>query len=79
MFNIFSRVNLPSIQDVNVQMNTILEKLKRLYTGTTTVGIVCKGGLVLGADTRVTSGLYIAHKRGKKIFIITLLQHTYVN
>jgi len=43
----------------------------KFHKGTTTVGIVCKDGLVLGADTRVTSGLYIAHKRGKKIFIIT--------
>lgn len=42
-----------------------------LTTGTTTVAVVCKGGVVLGADTRVTSGYLIAHKRGRKIFRIT--------
>ena len=31
--------------------------------GTTTVGIVCKDGVVLGADKRVTlGGAYISHK-----------------
>ncbi|MFQ5712075.1 MAG: proteasome subunit beta [Candidatus Geothermarchaeales archaeon] len=39
--------------------------------GTTTVALVCKDGVVVGADTRVTSGYFIAHKRGKKIFTIT--------
>jgi len=40
-------------------------------TGTTTVAIKCKDGVVLGADTRVTAGYYIAHKHGKKIHMIT--------
>ncbi len=37
------------------------------YKGTTTVGIVYRDGVVLATDTRVTSGTYIAHKRGKKL------------
>lgn len=36
--------------------------------GTTTIGVVCKDGVVLASDTRVTMGFYVAHKHGKKIF-----------
>ena len=44
------------------------ETLKELETGTTTVGIVAKDGVVLAADRRVTAGTMIAHKRGKKVY-----------
>jgi proteasome beta subunit len=36
--------------------------------GTTTIGIVCRDGVVLATDTRVTMGYFIAHKRGKKVY-----------
>lgn len=39
-------------------------------TGTTTVGIACKDGIVLCADKRVTSGYLIAYKKFEKIVII---------
>lgn len=39
-------------------------------TGTTTLGIVCKDAVVLATDTRVTMGNYIAHRRGKKLYMI---------
>ncbi|MDH5794364.1 MAG: proteasome subunit beta, partial [Candidatus Bathyarchaeota archaeon] len=38
--------------------------------GTTTIGIVCKDGIILASDTRVTMGFYVAHKHGKKIYKI---------
>jgi proteasome beta subunit len=38
--------------------------------GTTTIGVVCKDGVVLSSDTRVTMGYYVAHKKGKKIYKI---------
>lgn len=38
--------------------------------GTTTIGVVCKDGVVLASDTRVTMGFYVAHKHGKKIYKI---------
>jgi proteasome beta subunit len=41
-----------------------------LTTGTTTVGIVTKEGVVLATDRRVTAGYYIAHRKGKKIWKI---------
>ena len=38
--------------------------------GTTTVGVVCKDGVILASDTRVTMGYYVAHKHGKKVYKI---------
>jgi len=38
--------------------------------GTTTVGVVCKDGVILSSDTRVTMGFFVAHKKGKKIYKI---------
>ncbi len=44
---------------------------EKALKGTTTVAVICSDGVVVGADTRVTAGTFIAHKRGKKIFSIT--------
>ncbi len=38
--------------------------------GTTTIGLVCKDGIVLGTDTRATLGTFVAHKRAKKVYQI---------
>lgn len=38
--------------------------------GTTTIGVVCKDGVILASDTRVTMGYYVAHKSGKKVYKI---------
>ncbi len=43
------------------------ERISQAYRGTTTVGVVCRDGVVLATDTRVTMGYFIAHKRGKKV------------
>jgi len=43
---------------------------KLTFKGTTTVGVVCKDGVILASDTRVTMGFYVAHKHGKKIYKI---------
>ena len=42
-----------------------------LKTGTTTVGIVCKDGIVLAADRRATAGFMIVDKRAEKVHILT--------
>jgi proteasome beta subunit len=44
---------------------------KELKTGTTTIGLVCKDGLVLAADKRATSGYLISYKKFDKIISIT--------
>lgn len=41
-----------------------------LKTGTTTVGIVCKDGVVLAADRRATAGHLIVDKRAQKVHLI---------
>ncbi len=43
---------------------------KELHTGTTTLGIVCKDGVVLGTEHRATMGTLIAHKSTQKLFKI---------
>lgn len=42
-----------------------------MKTGTTTVGIVCKEGVVLAADKRATAGFLILDKKAEKIHKIT--------
>ncbi|MEW5896078.1 MAG: proteasome subunit beta [Nanoarchaeota archaeon] len=44
---------------------------ERLKTGTTTVGIVCKDGVVLAADKRATAGNMIVDKRAEKVHILS--------
>ncbi len=41
-----------------------------LKTGTTTVGIRCKDGVVLAADRRATAGYLIVMKKAEKVFAI---------
>src|SRR3972149_7898598 len=43
---------------------------KLVMKGTTTLGLVCKDGVILASDTRVTMGYYVAHKHGKKVYKI---------
>jgi len=42
-------------------------EIKNLKTGTTTVGLVCKDGIVLGADKKATMGYLVASKKVEKI------------
>ena len=51
-------------------MSIIREAGAPIFKGTTTVGIRCVNGIVLATDRRVTSGFYVANKRGKKILQI---------
>jgi proteasome beta subunit len=48
--------------------NNALNQL--IVKGTTTIGVVCKDGVILASDTRVTMGYFIAHKQGKKVYKI---------
>lgn len=45
-----------------------MENIKK--TGTTTIGIVCKEGIVMAADKRVTAGNHIANSKYQKIAIV---------
>ena len=44
-----------------------MEKIKGVETGTTTVGIVCKDGVVLAAEKKATMGYLVASKEDVKI------------
>jgi proteasome beta subunit len=43
----------------------------RILKGTTTIGAVCRDGVILGTDTRATIGTYVASKHAKKVYQIT--------
>lgn len=43
------------------------KKLGITLKGTTTIGIVCKDGVVLATDTRATAGFFVVHKHAKKV------------
>lgn len=51
---------------MEIQGRRKLEVLK----GTTTIGVVCKDGVVLTTDTRATMGSFVAHKHAKKVYQI---------
>ena len=48
-----------------------MDSKDKLKTGTTTVGIICKDGLVMAADRRATAGNYIVDKTTTKVFKIS--------
>ena len=47
-----------------------MNDLEKHLKGTTTVGIVCSDGVVIGADTRATMGTFIASPEVQKVFKI---------
>ena len=44
---------------------------ERMVLGATTVGVVCKNGVILSSEKRVSYGYMIMSKTGKKVFQIT--------
>jgi len=47
------------------------EKIPKLKTGTTTMGVVCKDGVVLATESQATMGYLVATKEAVKLFKIT--------
>ncbi len=47
-----------------------MDENKITKTGTTTLGIVCKDGVIIATETRATMGNLIAHKETKKLYKI---------
>lgn len=45
----------------------MLPRHRGLRAGTTTIGVVCRDGVILASDTRATMGHLVAHKKAKKI------------
>lgn len=44
-----------------------MESMEKLKTGTTTLGLVCRGAVVLAAERKATMGYMVASKTAKKI------------
>ncbi len=49
----------------------LAKALEKAYKGTTTIGMALKEHVILAADKKATSGIYVAHKNVKKIIRIT--------
>ena len=49
-------------------------KNNMLKTGTTVLGIVCKDGIVMGADRRVTAGTLIMNKDFQKVSMPSVVE-----
>ena len=46
------------------------EEYTKYLKGTTTIGVVCSDGVVIGGDTRATAGNIIASTEARKVFKI---------
>lgn len=47
------------------------DKIPRyVLKGTTTIGVVCRDGVIFATDTRATMGYFVAHKHAKKVLKI---------
>ena len=51
-------------------MHSLHDNSSNILKGTTTIGIVCRDGVILATDTRATMGYFVAHKRAKKVYPI---------
>jgi len=49
---------------------TETQKLEMLKTGTTTIGMVIKNGVILATESQATAGFYVATKKAQKLFQI---------
>ncbi|RLI62016.1 MAG: proteasome subunit beta [Promethearchaeia archaeon] len=54
------------------EMQTIpdAQKLEMLKTGTTTIGLVIKDGVILATESQATAGFFVANKKAQKLFKI---------
>lgn len=60
----FLEIHPESANDFTVKQMDTLPKMK---TGTTTVAMKIKNGVILAADNRATMGLFVANKNAKKV------------
>ena len=63
-------LRIPSFR-VLVEEGMNMSKEVEIFKGTTTVGVVCRDGVILGTGTRATAGNYVASKHAKKVYQIT--------
>ncbi|UYP47411.1 Proteasome subunit beta [Candidatus Lokiarchaeum ossiferum] len=67
------KITPESADDFKVEQLKALPKMK---TGTTTVALLIKDGVVLATDNRATMGMYVANKNAKKLHMIQ--PHMYI-
>lgn len=55
---------------MDLQINSTKQIDNALKTGTTTVGAIFKGGIIIGTESQATAGFYVASKQAQKLFKI---------
>ena len=58
----------PTLHDAQSIPDT--QKLEMLKTGTTTIGMVIKDGVILATESQATTGYFVANKKAQKLFKI---------
>ena len=73
VYPIMRDINLIYLPPINIRFTSWREFLseKDLKKGTTTIGLVCKDGIVLATEMRATMGNLIGHKTTQKLFKIS--------
>ena len=56
--------------NIDHRINDEKELTKGIQTGTTTVGIIVKGGVVIGTESQASAGFTVASKQAQKLFEI---------
>ena len=54
----------------NNSSNLDEDNLKKVISGTTTVGLIAKEGVVIGTESQATAGYMVATKQAQKLFEI---------
>ena len=55
----------------NINIHNMDESsLKKIMSGTTTVGIIVKDGVIIGTESQATAGYTVATKQAQKLFKI---------
>tara|TARA_B100001250_G_scaffold145128_1_gene124248 strand:+ start:914 stop:1651 length:738 start_codon:yes stop_codon:yes gene_type:complete len=73
VYDYLGGINLIYLAPINIRFTPWREILveKELKKGTTTLGLVCKDGIVMATEMRATMGNLIGHKTTQKLFRIS--------
>lgn len=63
-------MNESNLSQQNPQVSKELELIQHLKTGTTTIGMIIKNGVVMATESQATAGFFVATKNAQKLFKI---------
>jgi proteasome beta subunit len=63
-------MNQKSVSPSSMQTENPVDKIEQLKTGTTTIGMLIKGGVLMATESQATAGFFVATKNAQKLFKI---------